>query len=360
MKTVNSFEFKKNFAETIARHRKIQSAKKGCLIYTFLPEEDQIINSISIPPLEEIDFDKDPLLLPKLLCDRDEKLYRYRTDYPDDSIPVLPLRYGSGIFAGMITGSIKFGANTSWIEPIGKTIDETIDFPWKKQNKFVDIALKGLEYSIKRLNNKCYVYLSGYSSPLELAFILRGSEIFTDIYINPEKLHILINRCDKALKWAYELIKTNIKNENYGTIAGYLWMEKGLEFLSDDAAGLLSPRHYKEFGVPYTDKVFQRHSGGFLHLHTQAYHQMEAVSNMKHLTIHNWRPDPNTPEAIEILDKLVDGAKKKIVSIVAEPESIQKQISLLKQGRFFILCNCKNRKEQEFIVNLVREKMSID
>ncbi len=95
MTELPSFEFKKNFVETVARHRKIQTARKGCLIYTFLPEEEEIANSISIPPLEEIDFRKDVLLLPKLLCNRDEKLYRYRSDYPDDSIPVLPLRYGS-------------------------------------------------------------------------------------------------------------------------------------------------------------------------------------------------------------------------------------------------------------------------
>lgn len=137
-------------------------------------------------------------------------------------------------------------------------------------------------------------------------------------------------------------------------------MEKGLPFLSDDAAGLLSPKHYKEFGAPYTDEVFKRFGGGFLHLHTQAYHQMENVSNMKYLTIYNWRPDPNTPEAINILEKLIDGAKKKIVMIVADPESIKKHISLLTQGRFFLLCYCRDRAEQEFIVNFVKEKAPIE
>lgn len=146
---VSSFEFKKNFAETVARHKKIQSAKRGCLIYTFLPDEEEITCSVLIPNLEEIDFTRDPLLLTKLMCERDEKLYRYRSDYPDDSIPVLSLRYGAGIFAGMISGLMKFGANTSWIEPIGKSIDETINFPWKKDNQFIDIALKGLEMGLQ-------------------------------------------------------------------------------------------------------------------------------------------------------------------------------------------------------------------
>lgn len=357
---MEDFEFKKNFKETIERHKKLQQAKKGCLIYTYLPEEQEIVNSIKVPPLEEFDFEKDCLALPKILCDRDEKLYRFRADYPDDSIPVLPLRYGSGIFAAMITGSLKFGADTSWIEPVGKSIDETINFPWKKDNFFIDIALAGLEYATKRMKNKCYVYLSGYHSPLELAFILRGSEFFIDIYNCPEKVHTLIKRCDQALKWVYELIENNIKNENYGIIAACLWMEKGLPFLSDDAAGLLSPQHYKEFGVPYTDEVFRRFGGGFLHIHTQAYHQMYNISNMQHLTIYNWRPDPNTPSAIDIIEKLVYGAQKKIVMIVADVESIKNKIEILSQGRFFLMCSCKNRKEQEFIVNFVKEKLPIE
>ncbi|MCM8764844.1 MAG: hypothetical protein NC830_05775 [Candidatus Omnitrophica bacterium] len=360
MSTIASFEFKKNFSETIERHKKIQSAKKGCLIYTFLPEENEIINSVKIPALEEFDFEKDVLLLPKLLCDRSEKLYQYRSNYPDDSIPVLPLRYGSGIFAGMITGSLKFGADTSWIEPIGKTIDETIEFPWKKDNQYIDIALAGMEYATKRMKNKCYVYLSGYHSPLELAFIFRGSEFFLDIYNFPEKVHALIKRCDETLRSVYELIGKNIQRQNYGVIAAHLWMERGLEFLSDDAAGLLSPRHYAEFGAPYTDAVFERFGGGFLHIHTQAYHQMKNISDMKHLTIYNWRPDPNTPQAIDILDELIYGAEKKIVMIVADAESIQKKADILSQGRFFLLCECKNKAEQDFIINFVKEKLPIE
>ena len=360
MNNIKSLEFKENFAETIERHKKIQSAKKGCLIYTFLPEENEIINSVKIPALEEFDFEKDMLLLPKLLCDRSEKLYRYRSNYLDDSIPVLPLRYGSGIFAGMIIGSLKFGADTSWIEPVGKSIDETIDFTWKKDNRYIDIALAGMEYATKRMKNKCYVYLSGYHSPLELAFILRGSDIFIDIYNCPEKVHKLIKRCDEALRWAYDLIEKNIQKQNHGIVAGYLWMEKGLEFLSDDAAGLLSAQHYAEFGAPYTNAVFERFQGGFLHIHTQAYHQMKNISDMKHLTIYNWRPDPNTPQAIDILDKLLYGAQKKIVMIVADAESIKKKAGILSQGRFFLLCECKNKKEQDFIINFVREKLPIE
>ena len=358
--STNDFEFEKNFAETLERHKKLQSAKKGCLIYTFLPEEEEIVNSVKVPQLEEIDFKKNVLLLPKLLCDREEKLYRYRSDYPDDSIPVLALRYGSGIFAGMILGSLRFGANTSWIEPVGKTIEETINFPWKKDNEFIDIALTGLQYATKRMKNKCYVYLSGYHSPLELAFILRGSEFFLDVYECPDKVHTLIKRCDEALKWVYQLIENNVKNENYGNIAGFLWMERCLSFLSEDAAGLLSPQHYKEFGVPYTNEVFKRFGGGFLHVHTQSYHQMENISSIEYLTTYNWRPDPNTPEAISILDKLLDGAKKKIVVIVATPRAIQEKIEILSQGRFFLLCYCKDKNEQQSIVNFVKKMAPIE
>jgi len=84
------------------------------------------------------------------------------------------------------------------------------------------------------------------------------------------------------------------------------------------------------------------------------------ISSIEYLTTYNWRPDPNTPEAISILDKLLDGAKKKIVVIVATPRAIQEKIEILSQGRFFLLCYCKDKNEQQSIVNFVKKMAPIE
>ena len=350
---------KRNFEETIRRHRCLQGARRGCLIHTFLPEEDEISQSVRIPPLETFDFEEKPLELPEYMCKRAEKVFSFRADYPDDSLPCLPLRYGSGIIAGMILGKIRYGANTSWIEPAGKTLDEAIQFKFEERSTIFNYAIEGLQYATERLANKAYVYLEGYHTPLELAMILRGGNFCLDLYLQPEKMHHLIRRCDEVLCKIYREIDRIVQSPNYGKLAALLWMEQCIPFLSEDAAGLISPVHYREFGIPYTEKMFERFGGGFLHAHTQAYHQMENFSSMKSLTIYNWRPDPNTMEACDILPQLSPGAQKKIVAIVISPEKIRRNIRILSEGRYFLLTFCENRRQQKDIVEFVKEHAPI-
>jgi len=357
-KIVPELEFKANFRDILPRHRAMQTAQAGCLIYTSLEEEKSLIaaESAKIPPLEAIDFDRDPLLISRLFCDRAENLLSFRRDYPDDSIPYASPRYGSGILAGMLLGELTFGGNTSWVEPVGGSLDAVIGFKWGGENKWIDIVIDGLDYLSGRMQGKCYTFLEGYHAPLELASMLRGGELYLDMSLEPEKVHQLLRRSDEALMWLYQLIEQRVPDPNYGALATVLWMERGLPYLSDDSAGLISPAHYLEFGVPYTDKMFERYGGGFLHFHTKAYHQRDNLSAMQWLTIHNWRQDPNTREPYEVLDHILPGAKHQIVMIELSPEHIRKNIDLLAQGRFVIMTTCEDRREQHEIVELIREK----
>lgn len=335
----------------------MQHARAGCLICTSLAEEVDVAASCpEIPALEDIDFDRDPLLIPRLSCDRAETMFSFRADYPDDSIPYVAPRYGSGIIGGMLLGELRFGANTSWVDPVGTTLDEAIDFPWGQENVWIDRVVDGLNYTARRLTGKCYSFLEGYHTPLEWASLIRGSGLYLDLCTQPEKVHTLLRRCDEALMWLYGVLETRVKNESHGILAHSLWMERGVPFLSDDSAGLISPDQYREFGLPYTDKMFARYGGGFLHVHTQAYHQMDNLSAMTSLTIYAWRTDPNIPEPFELLARIAKGAKKKIVMIGLTTDQIRKNIALLAQGRFLIRTTCRDRTEQAQIIELVKEK----
>jgi hypothetical protein len=122
---------------------------------------------------------------------------------------------------------------------------------------------------------------------------------------DPDGVHALLRRCDEALMWLYRLIEARVEKEEYGSLAHSLWLERGVPFLSDDSAGLLSPAMYAEFGAPYTDAMLARFGGGFLHFHTMAYHQQENLCRMRALTMYNWRQDPNTPYPYECMEMFV-------------------------------------------------------
>lgn len=353
-------EFKRNFAECVARHRALQAGTRGCLICTHLATEDEAYwVRTRTPPLEQIDFDRDPLLVPKTICDRVEQAFAARAGYPDDWIPFAAPRYGTGIVGGMLLGALEFGSDTSWTHPIGATLDESIDFPWGTENRWIDLVVSGLNYMSKRLRGKCYVFFEGRHAPLEWAAAVRGSPLYLDLAVEPEKVHRLLRRCDEALTWLYGIMDSRVELHEHGALAHSLWMQRCVAFLSDDSAGLISPAAYAEFGAPYTDAMFARYGGGFLHVHTQAYHQMANLSAMKHLTMYNWRQDPNTARPSDILAQLLPGAQKKIVMIGLTPEEIRRDAHLLSQGRFLIYTRCGTEREQREIIDFVKKMMPI-
>lgn len=358
---IPDLEFKANFAECVARHRALQQAERGCLIFTTIAADVAPSGGANnnLPPLEEINFDADPLCVARYFCDNAEIIWAVRKDYPDDSIPYVAPRYGTGIIGGMLLGDIEFGSNTSWTHSVGNSFDEALEFAWGKENVWIDRVVECLQYMADRMRGKCYTFLEGYHTPLEWATAVRGSELYLEIITAPDKTHALIRRCDEALMWLYHLLAERVSKNEYGALAHSLWMERCVAFLSDDSAGNMSPKHYAEFGVPYTDAMFGRFGGGFLHFHTQAYHQMENLSHMKNLTAYNWRPDPKIPLPAEILKKLLPGAKTKIVLVAMTPQEIRDKIGILAQGRFIIYTTVRDRAEQGEIIQLIHEKAPI-
>lgn len=357
---IPDLKFKTNFAECVKRHLALQKAERGCLIFTNIAADapSEAANN-SLPPLEEIDFDADPLRVARYFCDGAETIWATRKDYPDDSIPHVAPRFGTGIIGGMLLGDIEFGANTSWTHPVGTSLDGALEFTWGKENVWIDRVVENLQYMADRMRGKCYTFLEGYHTPLEWATAVRGSEIYLEIITEPDKAHALIKRCNEALMWLYHLLDERVSKDEYGALAYNLWMERCVPFLSDDSAGNMSPEHYAEFGVPYTDAMFGHFGGGFLHFHTLAYHQMENLNHMKNLTVYHWRLDPKIPEPAEILEKLLPGAKTKIVCISMAPREIRDKIDILAEGRFIVSTTVKDRAEQDEIIQLIREKAPI-
>lgn len=356
----NGMELKENFPEIRERHKRLINGKRGCLVWTSISEEAEVAETfMKIPNLEDIDFKKHPLTISKIFCENTEKLWEYRKSFPDDSLPVVKPRFGTGIIGAMLFDNVIFGSNTSWVPEIGNSLEETIDFRWKNETRWFDIVIENLNYAAERMRGKAFCFLEGYHSPLEFASVIRGSGLYLELYTKAEKVHALLRKCDEVLMGLYNRIDKHFIHYNPGVVATHMWMEEGLNFLSDDAAGCISPEFYREFGLPYTDRIFERFKGGFLHIHTQAYHQAGNLCDMKNLTLYNWRQDPNTKRPVEVLDKIAKSAGDKIVSISMSPEEIRKNIDIIAQGKFIIHAGCENSKEQMEIIDLIHQKAPI-
>jgi hypothetical protein len=353
--------WKPGFARCVQRHLALQNARHGCLVTTVCMDElDAIARDIPLPPLQTVDFDRDPLLIPRLFCDRAERQFLHRAQVAeDDWLPYVSPRYGTGIIGAMLTGRIHFGSDTSWYPPAGATLEEVTGFQWGRSGKWMDIAIEGLAYMEERMAGQALVHLEGYHAPLEFAELLRGSQLYLDLYLDPQGVHRLLERCDDALWWLYQQIALRVPSRFPGSMARVLWMPRALPFLSDDASALISAEHYRQFGAPYADRMFQRHGGGFLHVHTAAYHQQDNLIAMRHMTAFNWRTDPNVADPMDVLPRLMPGAEQKIAYLVATADQVRRELPMLARGRFILLVMCRDHRERQEMVDLVRDRAPI-
>lgn len=107
--------------------------------------------------------------------------------------------------------------------------------------------------ALKKMKSECGDDIALYGlicGPFTLALHLMGSDIFTEMFENPEKVHEVIDyAADIAVK------------------AAKIYLENGADIIAvvDPMVSQISPRHFKSFAAPYCNKVFDaiRAAGGY-------------------------------------------------------------------------------------------------
>lgn len=110
--------------------------------------------------------------------------------------------------------------------------------------------------------------------PFSLAYYLRGKKFFADLIEDPSWVHDLL---EFATEVAMEYARA--QEEVLGTEIPI--------FHSDDIAEMVSPSHYKEFGRPYSQKLFEG---------TDGWNVIHECGNSEHL----WELFPDSTEVFEL------------------------------------------------------------
>ena len=118
---------------------------------------------------------------------------------------------------------------------------------------------------------ECYDYMSthapqdvhvgfgvGTQGPFTTAVLLRGNDIFLDIYEAPDLVHSFLQTITESSIRLREL--THEMNRTHDTSA---------ISHSDDYGGLLSPQHYKEFALPYLLQIADHFGATTRTIHTE-------------------------------------------------------------------------------------------
>lgn len=346
-------EYKENFKEVIARSLALIHGKQGVLLCAEYERPD--IPERKLTPLEEIDFDKDPFCRIREMCRYHERFFPIFKDLPDDHLPVAGLDFGTGFWAGLCNGQMRFGNDTSWVEPWAETLDGLLEIEYKGRTRWFDLFVEAQNMLNRHAQGKYMAVPAGSEhTALEFLSMIRGAPLFTDMYDEPEKLIRVLIKYQEMLIDLYRRFRLCLENQSYGYSAwGSLWLPKGI-VLSDDAAGMLSPELYRKFGAWGTQDMCRAFGMGVLHFHALGYHQRDALCEMPDLVMHNWRDDPNVPGPMEKFDYILEGARRKIVMMSATPQQIRENISRFNQGRFVLHTWCKTRQEAIALIDFVK------
>jgi hypothetical protein len=101
--------------------------------------------------------------------------------------------------------------------------------------------------------------------PFDIAAMVRGHEIFTDFYEDPEFVHDLMGKtADVYLKVTRLCKRLNGEGDGAGNALG-IWMERGAARMCGDSDILVSPQQHRQFILPYEKRAFDALGGGWMH-----------------------------------------------------------------------------------------------
>ena len=127
-------------------------------------------------------------------------------------------------------------------------------------------ARKCLDYFKTKQDGKFAIYLADTQGPFDVAHLVRGDDLFTDLVDDPPFVHHLMTLCTEMYIRATRLMKEWIGEPMESSFHGNnLYMARGGVRCCEDTTTLLSPRHIDEFVAPYLEKALAAFGGGWVH-----------------------------------------------------------------------------------------------
>lgn len=119
-------------------------------------------------------------------------------------------------------------------------------------------------------------------SPYDLAYLLRGVELLTDFYDDPDSIHRVLRLTTDLFLRATQLLKAEAGEPDDHFRYGER-VYKGGGLLCEDACIIASPGQHREFGIPYTIEALDALNGGCVHFCGDGRHIVDnylAIPNM--------------------------------------------------------------------------------
>jgi len=285
----------------------------------------------------------------------------------DDWCPAILFHPGAGYEVAMSSGSDltftvgadRYGGSYTNGHAI-KELDQ-MEKVFNHDNRWMRYALnfwKGVEsQDIKGLT----VTPRYNNSPLDLAWDLRGDQIFLDFYENPEQIDQLLQLCAQSIIEIDKIIRSEIPllREGVGGVKGVAFNRPTM-ILNGDPLDIISEEQVRRFNNISMETVTGYSKATMLHHHSIGIEKAKVVSEVKGLTVQEILQDPNGPRiANEITDQLIEASLKTPLFIEFPVSDARDNFDALAErlalGRFIVHLFTESAEEAKIYVSKLRK-----
>lgn len=124
---------------------------------------------------------------------------------------------------------------------------------------------KFMRYFKQKLKNKAQPYLPNVGGPLDLAYLLRGNDIFLDMYDNPTSVFKIMEKTTEAFIEANIFLKGVIGEPLTSGVYDAVYLANGGVRVTEDSSILLSPDMWNKFVKSFIIEALKPFGGGIVH-----------------------------------------------------------------------------------------------
>jgi len=204
-----------------------------------------------------------------------EAVRRSLATLPDDYIPWVGfLSRGSVGIPTMFGATVFWGSDPHqdpYIKPILTDLDQVYELPEPDPHRdgTMPETLEWTREFARRFPPDVHIAPLDLEGPLALAEMLAGSHLlYIGLRQNPEAIHHLLDLTTRTLIACEEaVIEAAGGLERLTSINDHVvWQPEWCKgALSDDICANISPAMFKEFSIPYNNRIYERWGGGLFH-----------------------------------------------------------------------------------------------
>lgn len=273
----------------------------------------------------------------------------------NDWYPYLEPWHGIGVFAQAFGCPFEWSeTDAPWTHTIISDIEQLkrLEKPEIRKSAMLKYVLETTEYFNEQTRGEIAVAATDTQGPLSnMSLICDVTWMLTEAWDYPEEFHRVLGLItDLIIEFTIEQRKLCSRIATPGHTMWSPEIFKGIS-ISDDMLALVGTDFYKEFGLPYDQKIAHALGGIGVHSCGRWAHNFEIVQNLENITIIDlaiskiWDPDPNMPEKIvqafsgksipvqvrcdqndvRLIDTLISSDVKTILSFWWEEDPVRRQ-----------------------------------